>query len=120
MIVVTGVVLLFIMFVLYKVAGSTQESADNTTSEAFEEVAKARLAVFSIVVNHFQVGLLFLSFKMDFPKIALDFLGWLAIPFSFNFAQVCATCFCYYFFPSPPNSFGWHVAHPSMRLPQCA
>ena len=119
MIVVTGVVLLFIMFVLYKVAGSTQESADNTTS-SLEEVAKARLAVFSIVVNHFQVGLLFLSFKMDFPKIALDFLGWLAIPFSFNFAQVCATCFCYYFFPSPPNSFGWHVAHPSMRLPQCA
>ena len=93
MIVVTGVVLLFIMFVLYKVAGSTHESSDNTTSsqEAAEEVAKARLAVFSIVVNHFQVGLLFLSFTMDFPKIALDVLGWLAIPFSFNFAQVCAT-----------------------------
>lgn len=88
MIVVTGVVLLFIMFVLYKVAGSTHESSDN---EAAEEVAKARLAVFSIVVNHFQVGLLFLSFTMDFPKIALDVLGWLAIPFSFNFAQVCAT-----------------------------
>ena len=88
MIVVTGVVLLFIMFVLYKVAGSTHESSDNTTSSQAEEVAQARLAVFSIVVNHFQVGLLFLSFTMDFPKIALDVLGWLAIPFSFNFAQV--------------------------------
>ena len=87
MIVVTGVVLLVIVFFLYKVAGVTDGDSVNNGSTA-HDAAKARLAVFSIVVNHFQVGLLFLSFSMEYPQLALDVLGWLAVPFSFNFAQV--------------------------------
>jgi len=86
----TLVVVSFMLYLLYKLAGAEED--DDIQSEAEEEVVAAistAVAKFNVSLSFFQITttILFL-FQLEFPADLLNWLSWIAFTLSINFGEL--------------------------------